>query len=235
LLFQRLVLSANLGSQREEIIAQKLGLLAAARDGFELIEDFLSAITLVSGTTFGLSTLVQVARLRSVKKSNCEFLLFPKLSENQWPEVISEPMIKSARGLLAHWDGLETGKRLRRAARRYRNAAGTLDDIAAFQEAYVGLEALEPPLASMAGLTPGAEEVKGFCEHCGGQFTRRRTSLVGVRAFVLGDLDANKANEQRRAEWSLINKLRNELLHGLVDRSRIALTGKDDSNPYASF
>jgi hypothetical protein len=143
------------------------------------------------------------------------------------PEVISEPMIKSAQWLLAHWDGLESGKRLRRAARRYRDATGMLDDIAAFQEAYVGLEAMEPLLASVAGLTPGTEEIKGFCEHCGGPFTRRRTSLVGVRAFVLGDLDADKADEQRKAEWNLINKLRNELLHGLVDHKTLKRRPRD--------
>jgi hypothetical protein len=52
-------------------------LLVAARDGFELIEDFLSAITLISGSTFSPSTLVQVARLSAPKK-NCEFLQFPR-------------------------------------------------------------------------------------------------------------------------------------------------------------
>jgi hypothetical protein len=58
-------------------------LLVVARDGFELIEDFLSAVTLVSGTTFSPSLLVQVVRLSSGKKNNCEFLLFPKLPANQ--------------------------------------------------------------------------------------------------------------------------------------------------------
>lgn len=177
-------------------------LLVAARAGFELIEDFLSAITVVSGSTFSPSMLVQVARLTSAKEKNCEFLQFPRLPAHQWHEVISESMLRSARSLLAHWDGLESGKRLRRAARRYRDAAGTLDDIAAFQQAYVGLEAMEPPLAKMAGLTPSTEEVKGSCQHCGGQFTRKRTSLVGVRAFILGDFDTGKVGGQRKADWT---------------------------------
>jgi hypothetical protein len=191
-------------------------LFVVARNGFELIEDFLSAITVISGTTFHPSTILQAARLTSAKKT-CDFLQFLQLPVNHWHEVISEPMIRSARHLLAHWDGLESGKRLRRAARRYRDAAGTLDDVAAFQEAYIGLEAMEPPLAKMAGLTAGTEEVKGSCEHCGHEFIRKRTSLVGVRAFVLGGTKPESADEQRKADWRLINNLRNDLMHGLVD------------------
>lgn len=196
-------------------------LVVAARDGFELIEDFLSAITLVSGSTFSPSVLVQVARLSSANDENCEFLQFLELPANHWHEAISEQMIRSARGLLAHWDGLESGKRLRRAARRYRYAAGTLDDVSAFQEAYIGLEAMEKPLAKMAGLTPGTEEVQGKCGHCGNSFTRKKTSLVGVRAFVLGDVDGAQADEQRKGDWKLINSLRNELMHGLVDHAAL--------------
>src|SRR4051812_38579871 len=43
--------------------AQDVDIFAAARDGFELIEDFLSAIAVVSGATFAPCELVQVARL----------------------------------------------------------------------------------------------------------------------------------------------------------------------------
>lgn len=200
---------------------QDVDLMVAARYGYELIEDFLSAITVVSGLTFRPSIILQVARLGSAKKSNCEFLQFLDLHANHWHEPISGQMIGATRHLLAHWDGLESGKRLRRAARRYRDAAGTFDDVAAFQEAYIGLEAMEPPLAKMAGLTPGTEEIKGACEHCGGQFTRKRTSLVGVRAFVLGDLNADNADEKRNADWKLVNKLRNDLMHGLVDEAAL--------------
>jgi hypothetical protein len=53
---------------------------------------------------------------------------------------------------------------LRRAARLYRDAIGNFDDTSAFQEAYIGLEAMEPPLAKMVGLNPGTEEIQGECE-----------------------------------------------------------------------
>ncbi|WP_027053055.1 hypothetical protein [Mesorhizobium erdmanii] len=196
-------------------------LMAAARDGFELIEDFLSAVSLVSGSTFGPSTLDQVARLGAGKEENCEFVQFLQLPNHHWPEAISEPMIKSVRGLLAHWDGLESGKRLRRAARRYREAAGRLDDIAAFQGAYIGLEAMEPPLAKMVGLTPGTELMKGKCEHCGGEYARKKNTLVGVRAFVLDGLDPGSADPRRKGDWKLINTLRNDLMHGLADEGEL--------------
>lgn len=191
-------------------------LLVAGRNGFELIEDFLSAITLISGTTFQPSALLQVARL-SQSEETCHFLQLLRLPLNHWHEKISDSTISAARGLLAHWDGLESGKRLRRAARRYRDAAGTFDDVAAFQEAYIGLEAMEPPLAKMALLTPGTEMVKGICEKCGHEFTRKRTSLVGVRAFVQGHTNTEPSDPQRKSDWKLINTLRNDLMHGLVD------------------
>jgi hypothetical protein len=125
--------------------------------------------------------------------------------------------LKSARKLLAHWDGLDGGHRLRRAARCYRFAAGTTDDVSAFQEAYIGLEAMEPPLAKMAGLTPGSEDVHGSCEKCGHKYVRKRTALVGVRAFVHGELTIENADEQPKSDWKLMNNLRNSLTHGLVD------------------
>lgn len=192
-------------------------LIVIARKGYELIEDFLSAITVVSGSTFRQSIIRQVARLGNQKKSNCEFLQFLELPANHWHEPISSQNIEAAKNLLAHWDGLENGKRLRRAARRYRDAAGTFDDVTAFQEAYIGLEAMEPPLAKMVGLNPGTEEIKGACESCGFEFTRKKSTLVGVRAFVLGDLETQNADDQRMSDWKLVNKLRNDLMHGLID------------------
>lgn len=193
-------------------------LLIAARNGFELIEDFLSAIAVVKGVTFHPCVLIQVARLdREKGQRNCEFLQFLELPANHWSEPLSKKTIWAAQKLLAHWDGLEIGKRLRRAARQYREAIGDFDDATAFQEAYIGLEAMEPPLAKMAGLQAGTEEVKGICGHCGVEFTRKKTSLVGVRAFVLGNLNPANADEQRKVDWRQINQLRNDLMHGLVD------------------
>lgn len=195
-----------------------LDLFEAARAGFELIEDFLSAITVVSGTTFGASELLQVARLDKTDGQNCEFMIFLPLPLKHWHEEISEEKLKSVRGLLAHWDGLDSGHRLRRAARLYRSAAGNVDDIAAFQEAYIGLEVLEKPLAPMAGFEKhGTEQITGSCEKCGHEYVRNRTTLVGVRAFVHGAVDTAKADPGRKADWKLLNKLRNDLPHGLVD------------------
>lgn len=197
-----------------------LDLFEAASAGFELIEDFLSAITVVSGTTFGPSELLQVARLDDADGQNCEFMIFLPLPLKHWHEEISEEKLRSVRGLLAHWDGLESGHRLRRAARLYRSAAGNADDIAAFQEAYIGLEALEKPLASTVGIEKhGTEQIKGSCEKCGHEYVRNRTTLVGVRAFVHGTVDTEKADPDRKADWKLLNRLRNDLLHGLVDEN----------------
>jgi hypothetical protein len=160
--------------------------LEAARVGYELVEDFLSAITVVSGATFGPSQLLQVARLDEAEGQNRKFVIFIPLPLKHWDETISDDQLKSVRGLLAHWDGLESGHRLRRAARLYRTAAGNPDEITAFQEVYIGLEVLEKPLASMAGFAKhGTEQVKGKCV-CKCEFTYNKRTLVGVRAFVHG-------------------------------------------------
>jgi hypothetical protein len=195
-----------------------LDLFDAARAGLELIEDFLSAVTVVSGTTFAHSELLQVARRDQREGANCEFAIHLPLPLKHWHERISEGKLSSVRNLLAHWDGLESGHRLRRAARNYRSAAGNPDHVSAFQQAYVGLEVLEKPLATMAGFKKhGTEEVTGTCENCGHEYNRNRTVLVGVRAFVHGDVDPKAAEAGRKADWKLMNNLRNDLAHGLVD------------------
>lgn len=192
-------------------------LIVVARRGLALLEDFLSAIAVVAGATFASSELVQVARKGGEKADLCEFLIFKKLPLKHWSEPITKERIATARHLLAHWDGLEVGHRLRRAALQYREAIGNPDDCSAFQEAYIGLETMEPALAKMAGLTAGTEEVKGKCDACGAVFTRKRTTLVGVRAFVLNDLDPSSAEAGRATDWKLLNGLRNDLMHGLED------------------
>lgn len=197
-------------------------LVAAARQGLSLLEDFLSAIALVNGSTFQTTEPLQVARLGAERVDECEFLIFKRLPLKHWSKPITQQTVAKAKNLLAHWDGLESGHRLRRAALQYREAIGNLDDTTAFQEAYIGLESMEPPLAKAAGLTPGTEEVKGSCESCGHQFIRKRTSLVGVRAFVLNSIDSELAEEGRKKDWKLINSLRNDLMHGLADPEKLA-------------
>ena len=154
-------------------------------------------------------------------EAECEFLIVKNLPVLHWGKPISGADIAKVKHLLAHWDGLDDGHRLRRAALQYREAIGTADDASAFQEAYMGLEAMEPPLAKAIGLTPGTEEVKGKCESCGHEFTRKRTTLVGVRAFVLDAPDVSQAEPDRAKDWKLINKLRTDLVHGLTDQDAL--------------
>lgn len=65
----------------------------------------------------------------------------------------------------------------------------------------------------------GTEQIKGSCEKRGHEYVRNRTTLVGVRAFVNGAVDTEKADPDRKADWKLLNKLRNDLTHGLVDEN----------------
>lgn len=200
----------------------KLDLIEATRLGLSLLEDLLSAIALVNGSTFQTTEPLQVARLGAGKVDECEFLIFKRLSLRHWTEPITQQTVFKAMHLLAHWDGLESGHRLRRAALQYREAIGNLDDTAAFQRAYIGLESMEPLLAKAVDLTPGTEEINGYCKACGHQFTRKRTSLVGVRVFVMNSLNPDSAEENRKADWKMINKLRNDLMHGLSDPEELS-------------
>jgi len=76
---------------------------------------------------------------------------------------------------------------------------GTSDDIAAFQQAYVGLEALEKPLAVAGGLTPGTEEALAQCPACKHNWNYKKTALVGVRAFVHDTVDLKSGDPERQA------------------------------------
>jgi len=200
----------------------KQDLIVAARNGLSLLEDFLSAIALVNGSPFQTTEPIQVARLGGAKVDGCEFLVFKPIPLRHWVKPITRHTVATAKNLLAHWDGLESGHRLRRAALHYRQAIGNLDDTAAFQESYIGLESMEPPLAKAAGLTPGTEEKQGSCDACGHEYTIKKTTLVGVRTFVLDSLDPKSAEESRKADWKLINRLRNHLMHGLVDPEKVS-------------
>lgn len=197
-------------------------LIVTSRQGLSLLEDFLSAISLVNGSTFQATEPVEVTRHREGDAAMSEFLIFKRLPLKHWSKPINRDTVKKAKHLLAHWDGLDSGHRLRRAALRYRQAIGNLDDTAAFQDAYIGLESMEPPLAKAVGLQPGTEEVKGACKYCGHEFTRKKTTLVGVRTFVLDSPDLASAEKSRKDDWKLLNKLRNELMHGLADPEKLS-------------
>jgi hypothetical protein len=153
-------------------------------------------------------------------KSTFLYLLAPRHLHSDRP--IAQPDIKQLQAMLKHWDLLPKGGRLRRAAGIYRRSLQEEDDLSAFQEAYMGLEALEPPLAEQIGVSPGAEEIKGNCESCGAEFVRRRTVLNGVRAYIRGAQHPETAvSPQREAEWKEINALRNKQFHSLVDPEKL--------------
>jgi len=202
------------------ILNQETDFIVAANIGLNLIEDFLSAVAIVDGATFQAAIPMQIARFDD-KTRMCKFIYFKTLFISNWSSSISQASISEVKRLLAHWDGLDSGKRLRRAARQYRKAIGNDSDLLAFQEAYVGLEALEKPLAVAAEITPGCEEIQGECETCGAKYTRRRTVLAGVRAYVSGEFHSETATELRRKEWSKINKLRHKLVHSLDDTYKL--------------
>lgn len=191
-------------------------LLRVTHHGVELIDDFLAAIALVEGAT--LQPVEPVFSVRPVDDGTaCRFVQFMHLEMNHWDEPIPQEAIRQAQHLLAHWDGLDSGSRLRRAARAYRHALGTADEISAFQHAYMGLEAMEKPLADAIGIPPGVEEVSGKCEKCGATYTRKRTTLAGVRSYVHGAHHGVTDSTERQKEWREMNRLRQDIFHGLAD------------------
>ena len=196
-------------------------MLVATQKGLNLIEDFLSGVSLVEGTTFRDVEPVQIVSTEQEPEKKYKLIRFLPLSMHHWDRPISNDTIETVRGLLAHWDGLDSGKRMRRAARQYHKAIGTDNDLAAFQHAYMGLEALEKPLADVMNIPPGVEELRGQCDKCGAEYIRKRTVLAGVRAYVCGALHPETAPSERRQEWKEINNLRQELFHSLKDSTKL--------------
>ncbi len=192
-------------------------LLLATKKGLELVEDFLSGVSLVEGTTFRDVEPIQIVRNDRASARKYALVYFLGLSMHHWDSPISRATIETVRGLLAHWDALDSGDRLRRAARQFNKAIGAGGSLAAFQQAYMGLEALEKPLADAVKIPPGVEIIQGKCEKCGAEYTRRRTVLAGVRAYVCGTLHPGTASPERKSEWKKINGLRQDLFHSLAD------------------
>lgn len=194
---------------------QNIDLMEAANVGIELLEDVLCALSLVDGVDFQPIQLRYVERLK--EDGTRDFLQFLDLSANHWQKKVSKKSLEQASKLVAHWDGFEKGHRLRRAARLYGRAIGEADALTAFQSAYTGLETLEMLLAPRYGLEPGSEEVTGQCSACKHTYTRNRTTLVGVRSFILDGEASSSADPQRRSEWKGFNSLRNDATHGLKE------------------
>jgi hypothetical protein len=198
-------------------LTQETDLLIATMKGVSLVEDFFSGVSLVEGATIRDVEPVQIVRAEPTTPKEYSLAHFLSLSMHHWDRPIPNTTIESVRGLLAHWDGLDSGKRLRRAARQYRKTIGTKDAIASFQHAYLGLEALEKPLADAIKIPPGVEVIQGKCEKCGAEYTRRRTVLAGVRACVCGEMHPGMATPERRKEWKEISEFRQKLFHSLED------------------
>jgi hypothetical protein len=92
----------------------------------------------------------------------------------------------------------------------------------------MGLEALEPPLAELLGVSSGSEEVTGKCASCGVEYTRNRTVLNGVRAYIRGAKHPDPASSaEREKEWKQINKLRQDIFHSLEDVGKIRAKSYD--------
>ena len=203
-----------------EFEATESDMLRAASLGRQLTEDILAGLAVITGLQFGGVTFVQLLDVTIGEKTPFLFLLAPRHLHSE--RSVTRNDIAHLQSMVAHWDHLPKGGRLRRAAGLYRRTLQDADDISAFEEAYMGLEALEPALAEQIGVISGAEEVKGKCENCGAEFTKRRTVLNGVRAYIRGAQHPEAAaNPQRETEWKTMNRLRQDLFHSLKDLDKL--------------
>lgn len=202
-------------------------LFQATQIGLDLIEDFFAALSLVEGATFQEVKPIQIIILDNTIQQEFVFMHFLDLSMNHWHKSVTKDTLKHVHGILAHWDGLENGNRLRRAARQFQKALGTEDGLQSFQYAYMGLEALEKPLADIIGIPPGVEEIEGQCDMCGGKYIRKRTVLSGVRAYVSGATHPDDFDPEKKKEWKKINDFRHSIFHSLKDNKKLEQKVRD--------
>ena len=208
-------------------------LLRAASHGMHLVENVLAGLGVVGGVPFGTAKLIQILDLTSKNTTRFLCAVIPKY--RHWDQPVTEDQLLSLQGMLAHWDGLEKGARIRRAATLYHRALQELeDDLAAFQYGYMGLEALEPLLAERQSVEPGVEKSTGRCEKCGFEYEKRRTALNGVRAYITGS-DHSERKETREHEWKAVNDLRNDLFHSLQDLHVLSSNARDALPAVAHF
>jgi hypothetical protein len=196
-------------------LAKVADLIQGLSAGLQLVEDFLTGLSVVADIPFEASRPVQIVDTTYPKKSR--FVLFVDSEHKHWPTVVTPGNVMSVSGVIAHWDGLPKGYRIRRAARLYRQALGNPDEIGAFQAAYMGLESLEPVLAEMLNVPNGVEVVPGKCTNCGFKYTRNRTVLNAVRAYILGKAHDQPATPERDKEWKGLNSTRQDVFHSLKD------------------
>jgi hypothetical protein len=193
-------------------------ILRATALGLRIVDDLLSGLSLVTGIDFRDSLPVQIVDITTAR--DARFMVFLNSDYKHRSTAITAADLGRVQGIIAHWDGLPRGNRLRRAGRLFRQAIGEADEVSAFQASYMGLESLEPLLAELLGVRAGAEEVKGKCEKCGFEYTRMRTMLNGVRSYIRGEYHPDVASPEREEEWKRINKLRQDLFHSLADSEK---------------
>jgi hypothetical protein len=194
-------------------------LLRAMHAGLELIEDVLAALSLHSAIRFGRSAPLQL--LETTPNLAERRLLIPlQIAMDAADSKIDATAIDFVRKAVLHWDNLDTGHRLRRAAWKYAQGLAEPEATDAFQSAYVGLEVLEKPLAKEYGILPGVEVMTGTCKNCNATYTYNKTTLAAVKKYVTGAHGAAPTPE-RVKDWKECSAVRNELAHGLKDLSEV--------------
>ncbi len=201
-------------------LTNEIDLLIAAKKGLDIIDDLFSAISLIEGTALHEAKPVEIV-LHKPDSQNYRILHFLKLPTYQWKKPISQKTLDDVQGFLAHWDMLDSGKRLRRAAHLYFKATGIDDIFAAFQYTYMGMESIEKPLADVMNIPSGVEEIKGNCAKCGEEYTKYRSVLAGVRAYICGDIHHEMATPERKEEWKNINEIRHKMFHSIEDSNEL--------------
>jgi hypothetical protein len=203
-----------------EFETKELDLLKVVKLGLELADSVLAALSLYATIPFGASTPIQLLETTPDLLTR-RFMIPLHIATSRWDRPIDANAITFVQGAIAHWDNLDTGHRLRRAAKKYAQGLAEHDPTDAFQMAYVGLEVLEKPLAIEFGIAPGAEEMTGTCANCGTTFKYNRSTLAAVKRYVTDAAHDGHASEQRKKDWKNCSAIRNDLAHGLKDISEI--------------
>ena len=88
-------------------------LFPATQTGLDLIKDFLAAISLVEGAAFREVKPIQIMIIDQKDQQELIFMHFLNFRMNHWHKPISKETFHHIQSILAHWDGLDSGKRLR--------------------------------------------------------------------------------------------------------------------------
>lgn len=203
-------------------------LIQAAHFGLELADNIFSALSLSLGAPIKPCKPVYIEEAEDTE--NVRIAGFFGIEARAWHEPIDDSEIALIQRAFRHWETLNSGDRFRRAVRRYRQALGREDALDAFQEAYMGLESIEKPIALELGVPVGHELVEGKCESCGVTFQRKRTVLSGIRAYMCGNPDRENPKSiatERLEDWKKLSRLRTDIVHGLEEISELQARAHD--------